>query len=375
MEFIDLSLQRSYIGERINAAVMKVISEGCYILGPEVSVFEKNLADYIGVKHAIACANGTDALLSPLMAIGIGRGDAVFCPSFTFAATAEAVALTGAEPVFVDVLPHTYNIDPDQLKRAISMIRREGRLNPKAVISVDLFGLPADYKILTAITAEENLFLIEDAAQSVGAVRDNIKCGAFGHVAATSFYPAKPLGCYGDGGAILTNNDILAKIVRSILLHGSGQSQYDNIRIGMNSRLDTIQAAILIEKLAVFEEEMEKRALITARYADGLADVVEVEVPLSLQNACRSAYAQYTIRAAKRDSLKAHLKKAGIPSVVYYPKPLHLQPAYCRFPRVEGGLPISDILSKKVLSLPMHPYLSYRDQDRVIQEIRKFYKG
>jgi len=350
MQFIDLGAQRARIEDKLHKAVTKVIADGRYILGPEVADFEKQIAAYVGVKHAIACANGTDALLMPLMAANIGPGHAVFCPSFTFAATAEVVALVGAEPVFIDVVPGSYNMDAEQLRQAVAMIRKEGRLVPKAVIPVDLFGLSADYKAITAIAAEENLFVIEDAAQSIGGKNDNVMCGAFGNVAATSFYPAKPLGCYGDGGAMFTDDDDLAAVLRSVLFHGKGETQYDNVRIGINSRLDTIQAAILIEKLAILEDEMQARSRIGDRYAQALADVVKVP---HIPHGCRSAYAQYTIEAENRDALKEHLQQAGIPSVVYYIKPLHLQSAYCHYQRAPGGLPISEQLAERVLSLPM----------------------
>ncbi|RCL03027.1 MAG: aminotransferase [Candidatus Tokpelaia sp. JSC189] len=372
MQFIDLGAQRARIEDKLNAAIAKVIAEGRYILGPEVAEFEKQIVSYLGVKHAIACANGTDALLMPLMAFGIGAGDAVFCPSFTFAATAEVVALVGAEPVFIDVLPDSYTMDPIQLKQAIAMIRKAGYLEPKAVIPVDLFGLSACYNAISAIATEEKLFVIEDAAQSIGGKRDNIMCGAFGNVGATSFYPAKPLGCYGDGGAMFTDDDKLAAVLRSVLFHGKGETQYDNVRTGLNSRLDTIQAAILIEKLAILEDEMEKRSHIAARYDKGLKDVVKVP---TIPSGCRSAYAQYTIEAENRDELQAHLWEAHIPSVIYYAKPLHLQTAYCRFPCADGGLLVSEKLARRVLSLPMHPYLSYDDQNKVISSIRSFYKA
>lgn len=370
MQFIDLGAQRARIEDKINTAVLKVIADGRYILGPEVSEFEKQIAAYIGVRHAIVCANGTDALMMPLMANNIGPGDAVFCPSFTFAATAEVVGLVGAEPVFIDILPDSYNIDPVQLKEAIVKIRKEGRLTPKAIIPVDLFGLPADYTAISAIAAEENLFVIEDAAQSVGGKRDNAMCGTFGNVGATSFYPAKPLGCYGDGGAMFTDDDALAEKLRSILFHGKGETQYDNVVIGMNSRLDTIQAAILLEKLAILEDEMEKRTIIGQRYNDGLKDVVKVP---TIPAGVRSAYAQYTIVAEQRDALKAHLQAAGIPSVIYYVKPLHLQTAYRHYPRAQESLAVSEALADSVLSLPMHPYLSVADQDKIINTICAFY--
>lgn len=370
MQFIDLAAQRERIGDRLNAAIAKVVADGRYILGPEVAEFEKKLADYVGVEHVIACANGTDALLMPLMARGIGPGDAVFCPSFTFAATAEVVALAGAEPVFVDVDPDSYNMNIAQLEVAIAEIRREGRLQPKAIIPVDLFGLAAEYNALMTLAEREGLFVIEDAAQSIGGKRDNVMCGAFGHVAATSFYPAKPLGCYGDGGAMFTNDGELAETLRSVLFHGKGETQYDNVRIGLNSRLDTIQAAILIEKLAILEDEMEARHRIAKRYADGLKDVVKVP---GLPSGYRSAWAQYSIESENRDGLKAHLQGAGIPSVIYYVKPLHLQTAYKHYPVAPGGLPVSEALPERILSLPMHPYLSEADQDRVIDAIRTFH--
>lgn len=379
MQFIDLGAQRARIEDKIHKAVAGVIDGGRYILGPQVAELEQKLAAYLGVKHAITCANGTDALLMPLMARGIGPGDAVFCPSFTFAATAEVVALTGAEPVFIDILPDSFNMNPEHLRAAIAEIRREGRLRPKAIIAVDLFGLPADYAAIEAIAAEENLFVIEDAAQAIGAKQTEKDgktrmCGAFGDVASTSFYPAKPLGCYGDGGAMFTNNDELAEVLRSLLFHGKGETQYDNVRIGINSRLDTIQAAILLEKLAILEDEMEKRALIGGRYAAGLSDIVQAPHISSNQ---RSAFAQYTIRvpaggSRSRDALKAHLQEAGIPSVIYYVKPLHLQTAYQHYPRGAGGLPVSEQLAHEVLSLPMHPYLAESDQDKIIAAIRGF---
>src|SRR5690606_28138752 len=268
MQFIDLGAQRERIQERLEKRLAKVLAEGRFILGPEVAEFEEKIAAYIGVKHAVACANGTDALLIPLMARGIGPGDAVFVPSFTFAATAEVVALAGASPVFVDVDPDTYNIDLESLEVAIAAVRDEGTLSPKAIIPVDLFGLAADHAGLTRIAAREGLFVIEDAAQATGGSQGNTMCGAFGDVAGTSFYPAKPLGCYGDGGAMFTNDGELAETLRSVAFHGKGASQYDNVRIGLNSRLDTIQAAILIEKLAILPEEMELREQVAARYGE-----------------------------------------------------------------------------------------------------------
>lgn len=369
MQFIDLGAQRERIGDRLKAAIDAVVGDGRYILGPQVAEFEQALARYVGVRHAVGCANGTDALLLPLMAHGIGPGDAVFCPSFTFAATAEVVALRQAEPVFVEIDPDTYNIDPASLEAAIDMVIAEGRLTPRAIIPVDLFGLAADYQAILAIAERHGLAVIEDAAQSVGGKRGNGMCGAFGHVGATSFYPAKPLGCYGDGGAIFTNDDDMAETLRSLAFHGKGETQYDNVRVGLNSRLDTLQAAILIEKLAILEDEMEKRQVVARRYNEGLRGIVKVpEIPAD----SRSAWAQYAIETPRRDALKAHLQQAGIPSVIYYVKPLHQQPAYSMYPTAPGGLAVSEELPSRILCLPMHPYLSAGDQDRVIDTIADF---
>lgn len=369
MQFIDLGAQRERIRDRLKAAIDRVVDEGRYILGPQVAEFEAKIAAYVGTKHAIACANGTDALLLPLMASGIGPGDAVFVPSFTFAATAEVVALTKAEPVFVDVDAKTYNIDIESLEAAISMIRSEGRLKPKAIIPVDLFGLSADYDAIMAIANREKLLVIEDAAQSIGGSTDGGMCGAFGHVAGTSFYPAKPLGCYGDGGAMFTNDDALADKLRSFAFHGKGETQYDNIHVGINSRLDTLQAAILIEKLAILDEEMEARHRVAQRYADGLGDIVTAA---NNPGSGRSAWAQYAIETPKRDGLKAHLAEKGIPSVIYYVKPLHAQVAYNRYPQTPTGLAVSEGLPNRILCLPMHPYLGETDQDRIIETIRNY---
>ncbi|MET3589787.1 dTDP-4-amino-4,6-dideoxygalactose transaminase [Bartonella silvatica] len=370
MQFIDLGAQRARIEDKINSAIAHVVASGKYILGPKVTEFEERLADYLGVKHVIACANGTDALKMPLMAKNIGPGDAVFCPSFTFSATAEVVALVGAEPVFVDVLPDTFNIDVERLCEAIEMIRKEGRLQPKAIIAVDLFGLSADYAQIAKVAAKENLFVIEDAAQSMGGRRGNIMCGAFGDVAATSFYPAKPLGCYGDGGAMMTNDDDLAELLHSIRFHGKGETQYDNVRIGINSRLDSIQAAILLEKLVIFEDEMEKRGAIARYYSNSLKDIVTVP---EVEESSRCAYAQYTIKVKERDKLKDYLQKNSIPTMVYYKTPLHQQRAYKHFSYVKNALHVSETLGDCVLSLPMHPYLTHNDQDMIIQKIRDFY--
>jgi dTDP-4-amino-4,6-dideoxygalactose transaminase len=369
MQFVDLGAQRERLGDRLKAAIERAVEGGEYIHGPQVKEFETRLAEYTGVKHVIGCANGTDALQLPLMAADIGPGDAVFVPSFTFAATAEVVALVKAEPVFVDVDPDTYNIDITSLEAAIEMVKREGKLKPRAIIPVDLFGLAADYSAIEEIAAREGLLVVEDAAQGIGGTVGTRKCGSYGKVAGTSFYPAKPLGCYGDGGAMFTNDDALAAKLRSIAFHGKGADKYDNVRIGVNSRLDTIQAAILIEKLAILEEEMIARNRIAQRYSNGLGNVVKVPF---IPEGSRSAWAQYAIETPDRDALKAHLQTLGIPTVIYYVKPLHQQSAYKHFPRTPTGLPVSEGLPERILCLPMHPYLSESDQDRIIDAIRSF---
>jgi dTDP-4-amino-4,6-dideoxygalactose transaminase len=369
MQFIDLGAQRERIGDRLKAAIDGVVADGRYIFGPQVAEFERQLADYVGVKHAIGCANGTDALMLPLMAHDIGPGDAVFCPSFTFAATAEVIALRRAEPVFVDVEAGTYNMDPASLEAAIAMVIAEGRLTPRAIIPVDLFGLSANYPTISTIAERHGLLVIEDAAQSIGGKLGNGMCGSFGTVGATSFYPAKPLGCYGDGGAMFTNDDDMAELLRSLAFHGKGDGQYDNVRVGINSRLDTIQAAILIEKLAILEDEMDQRQVVARRYCEALADIVAVP---SMADGSRSAWAQFAIETADRDGLKAHLQAEGIPSVVYYPKPLHRQDAYASYPTAPGGLPVSEGLPARILCLPMHPYLTEVDQDRIVAAIRGY---
>ncbi|QPC87062.1 aminotransferase class I/II-fold pyridoxal phosphate-dependent enzyme [Mesorhizobium sp. NBSH29] len=369
MQFIDLASQRARLGDRLTTAINRVVEGGKYILGPEVTEFEQKLAAYAGVKHVVACANGTDALLLPLYAAGIGPGDAVFVPSFTFAATAEVVALAKAEPVFVDVDADTYNIDIASLEAAIEMVKREGRLNPRAIIPVDLFGLAADYGAIDAIAKREGMMVISDAAQSMGGSAGTKMCGAFGDVAGTSFYPAKPLGCYGDGGAMFTNDGDLAERLRSFAFHGKGETQYDNVHVGLNSRLDTIQAAILIEKLSILEDEMVARQAVAQRYNEGLGDIAKVPV---VAEGSRSAWAQYAIETTHRDALMAHLRSKEIPSVIYYVKPLHAQVAYRDFPRTPTGLAVSETLPKHILCLPMHPYLSTSDQDRIIDTIRGF---
>jgi dTDP-4-amino-4,6-dideoxygalactose transaminase len=362
--FIDVAAQRRKLGRKVDDAVARVLAHCQFVMGPEVGAFEKDLAAFCGARHAISCSSGTDALLLVLMAKGVGPGDAVFCPSFTFCATAEVVALLGATPVFVDVDDKTFNLDVASLSRAIPVVRRQG-LQPKAVIPVDLFGQPADHDAIGRIASAENLFVLDDAAQSFGAVYKGRKLGTLALATATSFFPAKPLGCYGDGGAVLTDDDGLAEVIKSLRVHGQGADKYDNVRIGVTGRLDTIQAAVLIEKLKIFPEEIAARERAARRYSAALADLAVVP---TVAEGLTSVWAQYTIRlqAGRRDGIAADLRAEGIPTAVYYPKPLHRLAAYKDFPLADGGLPVSDRLAEEVLSLPMHGYLDELTQDRVI---------
>ena len=367
--FIDVAAQRRRLGARIDEAIARVTAHCQFILGPEVGVLEGELATFCGARHAISCASGTDALVLVLMAKGIGPGDAVICPSFTFCATAEVVALLGATPVFADVDEATFNIDPASLERAIAQARRLG-LRPRAVIPVDLFGLPADHDAVAAIAAAEKLFILDDAAQSFGATYRGRPLGTFGLATATSFFPAKPLGCYGDGGAILTDDDELAALVTSLRVHGHNADKYDNVRIGLTGRLDTIQAAVLLEKLSIFRDEIVARNEAAARYSNALGNVAIVP---RLPRGLTSVWAQYTIRLepGRRDGLAAALKSEGIPTAIYYPKPLHQQEAYAHFPCADGGLAVSERLAHEVISLPMHGYLDEPTQDRIIDAVQR----
>ncbi len=340
-----------------------------FIDGPEVAELEAALAAFSGAKHVVTCASGTDALLMVLMATGIGRGDAVLCPSFTFCATGEAVAILGATPVFVDVDDETFNIDSASLKDGIAVARSQG-LKPKAVIPVDLFGQSADHDAIGEVAQAEGMFVLDDAAQAFGASYKGRRLGTFGLATTTSFFPAKPLGCFGDGGAILTDDADLAQKLRSIRVHGQGSEKYDNVRLGLTARLDTLQAAILIEKLKVFEEEIAARNKVASRYAQGLGNIVTVP---RLARGCTSVWAQYTIRlpeGADREGFAAALKAQGIPTAIYYPKSMHQQTAYRSFPVAGGGLPASEKLSADVISLPMHAYLDEPTQARVISAVR-----
>ncbi len=370
--FIDVAAQRRRLGAAIDDAVTRVLNHCQFILGPEVRTFESDLAAFCGARHVVTCASGTDALVLALRAMGIGAGDAVLCPSFTFCATAEVAALVGATPVFVDVDAKTFNIDANGIAGAVETARQAG-LNPKAIIPVDLFGLPADHAGIRAAAAAANLLVLDDAAQSFGATCDNRRLGTFGLCTATSFFPAKPLGCYGAGGAVMTDDDGLADIMRSLRVHGQGSDKYDNVRIGLASRLDTMQAAILIEKLKIFPDEIDARNATARRYNEGLSDVAVVPaVPPGMT----SVWAQYTIRVqgGRRDALAAELKAERIPTAIYYPIPLHRQQAYKQYPVGKGGVAVSDRLADEVISLPMHAYLDPPTQDRIIDATRRALK-
>jgi dTDP-4-amino-4,6-dideoxygalactose transaminase len=367
--FIDLAAQRRRLGKSVDEAVSRVLTHCQFINGPEVTQLEAALAAFSGAKHVVSCASGTDALLMVLMAKGVGRGDAVLCPSFTFCATGEAVALTGATPVFVDVDEATFNIDANSLKRGVATAKKRG-LKPKAVIPVDLFGQSADHDAIGAVAEAEGLFVLDDAAQAFGASYKGRRLGTFGLATATSFFPAKPLGCFGDGGAIFTDDAELAATLRSVRVHGQGSDKYDNVRLGLTGRLDTMQAAILIEKLKIFEDEIAARNKVAARYAQGLGNVVAVP---QVAAGCTSVWAQYTIRLPKecgRDDFAAALKAQGIPTAIYYPKSMHQQTAYRDFPVADGGLAASESLSRDVISLPMHAYLDEPTQERIIKVVR-----
>ncbi len=371
LPFIDLQAQRARIKDRIDAAIARVLDHGQFILGPEVKTFETQLAAFGRAQHCLANANGTDALVLPLLAWDVTEGDAVFCPSFTFAATAEVVPWTGATPVFVDVRADTYNIDPASLEAAIDGVNREGKLAPKVVIAVDLFGQPADYPAIAQICRKHGLKLIADSAQGFGCTLHGEHPINWADCTTTSFFPAKPLGCYGDGGAVLTNSEEELALMRSFAVHGAGADKYDNVRIGMNSRLDTIQAAILIEKLAIFEDEIRARTIVAERYAHLLEGLVRTPAVIA---GGVSTWAQYTIEAKHRDGLAAHLREAGVPTAQYYPKPLHLQSAYRRYPVGAGGMMVSENIAGRILSLPMHAYLEAATQEKIAAAIRAYYR-
>lgn len=380
MEYIDLKKQYSALKDKIDKNIEKVLMDSHYIMGEEVALLEKRLAEYVGVKHCVTCANGTDALSIALMVMGIKEGDAVFVPSFTFFSTAEVVSLHGATPIFVDSSPRTFNIDPDKLESAILKAKKETNLNLKAIIPVDLFGLPADFKRIRNIANKYNLLIIEDGAQGFGGSLDGKKACSFGDIATTSFFPAKPLGCYGDGGAIFTDNDDYYDLICSIRIHGKGEFKYDNVRIGLNSRLDTLQAGILLPKLEAFEEyELDERNKFAHLYTEKLKHYVKTPF---IDNGYVSSWAQYTLildNEEERDFVQKRLKEKGIPTMVYYCKPLHKQTVYKDYDFNLSELTVSESLAKTVLSLPMHPYMNGEQindiSNAVIESIEAYKNG
>lgn len=386
MQFIDLAAQQARIRPQIEQRIQDVLNHGKYIMGPEIGELEKQLAEYVGVKHALACASGTDALLLALMALEIGPGDAIFTSPFTFIATAEVVSLLGATTVFVDIDPKTFNIDPDKLKKTITAIRENDQehpvcrqfqpdevLIPKAVIPVDLFGLPADYDTINEVAGSFGLAVIEDAAQSFGGEYKGRKACSLADIACTSFFPAKPLGCYGDGGMCFTDDDTLIDTMKSLRVHGKGGDKYDNVRIGINGRMDTIQAAILLEKFSIFPEEVQLRNRVATQYRELLSTNSKLILPLVPDDAT-SVWAQYSVLAENHDHracIQSGLKEAGIPTAVYYPKPLHLQTAFQALGYRSGDFTISENYSNRIFSLPMHPYLEAQDQEKIAQLIHQ----
>jgi dTDP-4-amino-4,6-dideoxygalactose transaminase len=368
LRFVDLLEQQGALGPALQSAISRVLSHGQFVLGPEVDELERELASFTGASHVVSCANGTDALALVLRAQGLGKNQAVLCPSFTFAATAEVIAWF-ATPVFVDVLPDTFNLDPASLEPGIQRARQLG-LEPVGVIVVDLFGQPADYEAIEPLCRKHGMWMLCDAAQSFGASYRSRPVGTMGLATATSFFPAKPLGCYGDGGAVFTADANLAAMLRSLRMHGCGEHKYDNVAIGMNSRLDTIQAAVLLEKLKIFRRECAERNRIAERYSRGLADVASVP---KLCDGNTSVWAQYTLRVdpGKRDRLASALNEQGIPTAIYYKKPLHVQEAYCGFPVAGNGLPTTERIAAEVISLPMHPYLTEETIDFIVAAVRR----
>ncbi len=369
MNFIDLAAQQDRLRPDIEANIAAVLAHGRYVMGPEVKQFEQELATFGQARHALGCANGTDALILPLMVWNIGPGDAVFLPSFTYCATAECVALQGASPVFVDVERDTYNMSAESLRAAVESVVREGKLTPRAVIAVDIFGQSANYPAIAEIAREHSLKLIADSAQGFGTTLDGKHPLSWADVATTSFFPAKPLGCYGDGGAMLTDDETLAQALDSAGIHGKGSDKYDNVRIGLNSRLDTLQAAILLPKLAVFADEIEARNRVADRYRDGLAQSAVRRIP-TVMDGVVSTWAQYTIEVEDPVALGAALKEEGIPTARYYPRPIHEQSAYEHFPVGAGGLPNTEDCTAHIISLPMSAYVTEEDQNHVISAVR-----
>lgn len=386
MQFIDLGAQQKRIRDRLEKNIAAVLDHGQYIMGPEIQLLEEKLADFVGVDFAVACASGTDALLLALLAYNVGPGDAIFTTPFTFVATGEVIGLLGATPVFVDIEPRTFNIDPSKLEQAIAAVHFKnsslhplprtaapGLLKPRGIIAVDLFGLPADYRQLKTTAEKNDLFIIEDAAQSFGAEFHGRKTCALTEIGCTSFFPAKPLGCYGDAGMCFTDDQKLGDSMRSVRIHGKGANKYDNVRTGINGRMDTIQAAILLSKFEIFPEEIELRQSVAERYRELLSGLDSITIP-SVPEGLKSVWAQYSILARNENHrlrLQAGLKEARIPTAVYYPKPLHLQTAYDALGYLKGDFSVSEDCSQRILSLPMHPYLSLSEQEQIARAIAR----
>ena len=375
MQFRDLKTQYTVLKDEMDKAILDVVASSAYVMGPKIKEMEQAFAEYVGVKHCVACNSGTDALLLALMAWGVKEGDAVFVPSFTFFASAEVIANVGATPVFVDVDENTFNIDAVDLERKIEQTLKAGKLTPKVIVAVDLFGLPADFKSVRRIADKYNLFVLEDGAQGFGGRIGEQKACTFGDIATTSFFPAKPVGCYGDGGAIFTNNDEWAALMESYHIHGKGSDRYDNVRIGMNSRLDSIQAAILLVKLKAFKDyELTDVNKVAARYTEKLNGVVKTPI---VPEGYYSSWAQYTLQLEsekQRAGLQAALKALDIPTAIYYPIPMHQQTAFKYLNPDDNRCPVSERIAKTVLSLPIHPYLSEKDQDMICDAVRAYLK-
>ena len=375
MQFRDLKTQYAALKDEMDKAILDVVASSAYVMGPKIKEMEQAFAEYVGVKHCIACNSGTDALLLALMAWGVKEGDAVFVPSFTFFASAEVIANVGATPVFVDVDENTFNIDIADLEHKIDQTVKAGKLAPKVIIAVDLFGLPADFKAIRKIADKYNLFVLEDGAQGFGGRIEGREACTFGDIATTSFFPAKPVGCYGDGGAVFTNNTEWAELIDSYHVHGKGSDRYDNVRIGINSRLDSIQAAILIVKLKAFKAyELVDVNKVAARYTEKLKDVVKTPI---VPESYYSSWAQYTLQLEseeQRAGLQAALKALDIPTAIYYPIPMHQQTAFKYLNPDDNRCPVSERIAKTVLSLPIHPYLSEKDQDMICDAVREYLK-
>ena len=367
VQFVDLRSQYQRLQVEVDAGIRRVLDHGAYIMGPEIAELEAALSAFCGARHCIACSSGTDALLLALMACEVGPGDAVFTTPFTFFATAEAIMLLGATPVFVDIDARTFNLDANRLDDVVRQVARTGRLTPRGIIAVNLFGLAADYDAINAIATEHRLFVLEDTAQGFGGEYKGRKSGTLGDLSATSFYPAKPLGCYGDGGAVFTGDDALAEKIRSLRVHGQGIDKYDNVRIGLNARMDSIQAAVLLSKLTIFADEIKRRQRVARNYSDALAGLVEVPcVPTD----CKSVWAQYCVLSDHRQAMRSALQAAGIPTVVYYPVPCHLSAALERLGYRRGDMPVAESVCERIFSLPMHPYIEHGFAGQVTEVIR-----